>query len=422
MARTAHRNLASKTVRAKLPPRRKAYFTTLERRLSLGYFRNPGTKAGRWIVQREIGRAPAGHPIHKTINIGTADDYTQADGVNVFSYEQALAAATRGELTSSTGPLTVRQAIVRYVEHLRAHNGETAAKDAESKLRRHVLREDIDGKPLPGALGLGAETVAKLTLTQLGEWLGTLIHRKAGDPDAERRSKDTANRVLGSFKAALNLAFQDDKNKIPTDKPWRVLKGFKDVGARREDHFAEAQVASLIKGAKKQDPCFADLVEAAFHTGARPPGELARLDVKHFHAQRGQIQIIDGKTGPRITTLAKEGVEFFKRITKGKKPGDILLPRADGERWGKSQHFRPMRAALAAADLPDTAGIYTIRHTYISRAIENGMPLTLIAENVGTSVQMIEKNYGKFIAQTRRDLIERTAPRLQAAKRGKPHP
>jgi integrase len=78
-----------------------------------------------------------------------------------------------------------------------------------------------------------------------------------------------------------------------------------------------------------------------------------------------------------------------------------------------------MKAALKAAELPASASMYTIRHTYISRAIERGMPLTLIAENVGTSVRMIEQNYGKFIAHTRLDLIEKTAPVLRVIEGGK---
>ena len=102
-------------------------------------------------------------------------------------------------------------------------------------------------------------------------------------------------------------------------------------------------------------------------------------------------------------------------MAAGKKPSDVLVPRADGERWGRDQQRPPMQRALKAAGLPaDGPSIYTIRHSVISRAIERGMPLTLIAENVGTSVRMIEMNYGKFIAQTRRDLIAKFAPTLNA--------
>jgi integrase len=136
--------------------------------------------------------------------------------------------------------------------------------------------------------------------------------------------------------------------------------------------------------------------------------------VRHFDPVHAQVKIIEGKTGPRVTTLGAEGLAFFKTLTKGRKPSDILLPRADGERWAKSQQHRPMKAALKAAKLPASASAYTLRHTYISRAIERGMPLLLIAENVGTSVKMIEDNYAHILAKTRRDLIERTAPRLRA--------
>ncbi len=75
------------------------------------------------------------------------------------------------------------------------------------------------------------------------------------------------------------------------------------------------------------------------------------------------------------------------------------------------QHRR-MKRALKAAGLPKTASLYTMRHTYISRAIERGMPLLLLAENVGTSVKMIEAHYAHLLAEKRRELVERHAPRL----------
>src|SRR6185369_11295484 len=112
-------------------------------------------------------------------------------------------------------------------------------------------------------------------------------------------------------------------------------------------------------------------------------GELAVIDAGHFDARNAQITIPAGKTGGRVTTLTREGVAFFKRVADGKHPKDALLPRADGERWGKSEQHRPMKAALKAAKLPASASMYSVRHTYISRAIERGMPLNLIAENVG---------------------------------------
>jgi hypothetical protein len=59
---------------------------------------------------------------------------------------------------------------------------------------------------------------------------------------------------------------------------------------------------------------------------------------------------------------------------------------------------------------------YTLRHAHISRALEAGMPLSLVAENCGTSLRMLEVNYARPGVVTRRDTIERTAPKLRRAK------
>ena len=47
---------------------------------------------------------------------------------------------------------------------------------------------------------------------------------------------------------------------------------------------------------------------------------------------------------------------------------------------------------------------------------EKGEALNLLAENVGTSLRMIETNYAKFLAKARRKLIEATSPKLRRVK------
>ena len=44
------------------------------------------------------------------------------------------------------------------------------------------------------------------------------------------------------------------------------------------------------------------------------------------------------------------------------------------------------------------------------------MPLSLVAENCGTSLTMIQRNYAKVLARTRRDTIEATSPKLRRVK------
>jgi integrase len=98
---------------------------------------------------------------------------------------------------------------------------------------------------------------------------------------------------------------------------------------------------------------------------------------------------------------------------RGNLPDAPLLPKADGSRWKKSEQHRPMKRALVAAELPATASFYALRHSHISRAIESGIPLPVIALNVGTSLRMLEKNYFHVMQQTHRALIEQHAPKLR---------
>jgi integrase len=410
VARTANTKLDTRGARARLKVRAKPYNLTIGPKRMLGYIR-AALGAGRWLALVEIGRGPTGSALRRQGDLGLADDLAPADGAGILSYGQALAAAAAWlpEDGPRSGKIKVREAITSHVKAKRASDGDAAATDKGGRLRLHVLREDEDGKPLPGPRGLGDREVASLTLTELRAWRDALV---------EGRSRKTVNRIIADFKAALNHAYADPKAGIPSDSAWRKLKGFSrkqlgDEAGGREDHFSEAEALAAIEAAREIDPAFGDLCEATFHTGARAPGELAALDVRHFNAQRATIAIPDGKTGPRITTLTSEGVAFFKRVAHGKALRDILLPRADGERWLKSNQQQPMKKALRAARLSKSASMYTFRHTYISRAIERGMPLPLIAENVGTSVRMIEVVYFHMFAEKRREMVERTAPRLR---------
>jgi integrase len=69
-----------------------------------------------------------------------------------------------------------------------------------------------------------------------------------------------------------------------------------------------------------------------------------------------------------------------------------------------------VKDALRRVGLAPDGSIYALRHTYVSHAIEGGVPLNMIADNCGTSVRMIEKTYAKILAEKRRDFIERGAP------------
>lgn len=410
MARTANMKLDTKAARARLKPRAKPYNMTIAPRRMLGYVR-AAAGAGRWLAIVETGRSKTGGAKRQQGTLGLADDIAPADGAGILSFAQALSAAAAWQPPDAPrgGKITVRETIKSYVTAKRAADGEQAAYDAEGRLRLHVLREDDEGKPLPEPRGLGEREVASLTLTELRAWRDALV---------EGRTRATVNRVIANLKAALNHAYRDEKSGIKSDAAWRRLESFREADKQREHHFSEPEIARLIREARKQDAPFANLLTAAFYTGARY-GELAACDVRHLDARRRTLAIPSGKTGARIVTLTEEGARWFAEIAGDRAPGDPLLSPAEGGRWGKSMQHRRMKLALKAAELSTSASFYALRHTYISRAIERGMPLTLLAENVGTSVKMIEKNYAHMLAASRRALVERTAPRLRVVARAR---
>jgi integrase len=396
MARpTAEYNTKNPTARARLKPRRKPYYRSAGGVKSLGYIRR-ATGPGTWIVREwSAGR-------YITRSIGFADDIGRADGADILTYEQALRKATAPELPSSRGAgITVAVALENYLA------SREAAKPVRAKEDRQRAQKHITPK-------LGRYRVDRLSKTQIEKWLASLVH---GDDESEerRRSQDSANRILTILKAALNHAAQDEANDIKSDAAWRRVKPFKNVGGAREDQFDAAQVRGLVSKAATFDAPFAHLIEAGYLTGCRL-GELTALNVRDFDASDRTLRIRAGKTGDRIITLTGESTAFFKARTEGRPGNAVLFPRADGDRWGKSEQARPFKRAAALAGLPATASFYTLRHSHISRAIESRMPLSLVAEQCGTSLSMIERTYAKVLAKTRGAFVEETSPRLRRVK------
>ncbi|MGH1590230.1 tyrosine-type recombinase/integrase [Methylobacterium phyllosphaerae] len=256
----------------------------------------------------------------------------------------------------------------------------------------------------------GSSRIEDLTRRQLEAWRDGLV-RTGSDAEQCRRSQDTANRVLSIVKAMLNHAVGDPTNGLTNDSAWRLVRPFQRVGRPREVHFTPTEVLRLLDGC--EDPGFRDLLTAGFLTGARY-GELAACQVRHFDAEDATLYVPRGKTGARIVILQPEATTFFARLVDGREKDALLLPRADGDAWGPSHQVRPMKRALLAAKLDPSGTFYALRHSYISRAIEAGVPLNVVAENCGTSVRMIETTYAKVLAAKRREFIANGAPRLFA--------
>jgi integrase len=273
---------------------------------------------------------------------------------------------------------------------------------------------------------LGDKHVDKLTADVLRKWhrdlakaprrirthKGAAEHKTAPidleDPEASRRRKVSANRILGLLKAALNYAFTE--NKVASDAEWRRVKPFKDVNQSRAAYLTLAECKRLLNAA---DPDFRLLVRAALETGARY-SHIAQLRVSDFNPDSGTLHIRPqsqpGKQGKGFhVVLTEDGQGFFQHLATGRAGNEPLL----GREWKASDQQRPMRAACERAKIDPPVGFHQLRHTWASHAVMGGMPLPVVAKNLGhVDTRMVERHYGHLAPSYVAESVRKHAPRF----------
>ena len=373
----ARNSITSKSARDRLVPRREPYWSRVVKGGYVGYrkSRYAGTWVARW---RTAGSKQLTHALDLQ-GVDPADQYDEATR-RAQQWFDSLGNQHK------TG-YTVADAIEDYCKHREINNSKASALDARQRLEKHVVPR------------LGDLQLVKLTKQQVTDWRDNLV-RVSDDPEDVRKSKDGANRLLSYFKAALNLAYQ--REIIATDRAWRTVRAFKDVGQARQVILTDDQIKRLRE---HTDGPFGELVESALLTGARY-GELIAARVEDLDAHNGALRL-SGKTGSRDCYLSGAALAHFKRLASSKLPAAYLHTKEDGSAWGKSHQHRHVQAAVKSARLPRATTFYALRHTHISRALLAGVNAQVVAENTGTSVRMIEKYYGKFMKADRRAMFDR---------------
>jgi integrase len=402
MARTIRdARLETRAARLRLPPGRKAHVRTLVPRvLALGYRRKRDNEPGTWLARTYIGRKR-----YRVAPLGLADDFQDADGSRVLTFAEAQRAALAAAPAAGKGGLTVAEAIATYLAWMRTHRA--SVRDAEARANKLILPE------------LGSMKVADLTTAKLCAWRDRLAERPAlarTRAGAEQRYKATrnprarrasTNRVLTILKAALNKAFREGD--VDDDLAWRRVKPFGQTAAARPSYLSIDEATRLLDAA---DPAFRRLVRGALETGARY-GELRAARVGDY--ARGKLHIPRSKSGKaRDAVLSENAIAFFDTMTAGRDRNAPMFVKGNGAPWGPSEQTRQMIAACKRAELPPV-GFHALRHTYASHAVMRGMPLMVLARNLGhASTVMIERHYGHLSESYVDEIIKQTAPRFAA--------
>ncbi len=414
--RTPDARLDSRESRSRLASRSKPHYRLLEPGLHIGYRRLKGRKgkpavAGTWIARHYVGRRK-----YVVGKIGTADDFSDADGTVILSFAQAQDKARTNMVRrvrsakGILGPQTVSATVESYLEFL-------AARGKGAVNERHRAKAYIYPT-------LGDVEVASLTTSVLRKWLAKLaktparVRTKPGRPqqhrafdgsdEAIRRRKSSANRTWTILRAALNHAFREDL--VASDATWRKVTPFKGVDAARVSYLTVEQAQRLVNAT---DAEFRPLVQAALQTGCRY-SELARLQVADFNPDSGTLTIRQSKSGKtRHVVLTDEGVLIFQQFSAGHAGSEIMLRKANGEAWRTSHQIRRMVQACQRAKIDPPVSFHALRHTWASHAVMNGVPVLVVAKNLGHGdTRMVEKHYGHLAPSYIADAIRARAPKF----------
>ncbi|MBV8521575.1 MAG: site-specific integrase [Acetobacteraceae bacterium] len=136
------------------------------------------------------------------------------------------------------------------------------------------------------------------------------------------------------------------------------------------------------------------LIAAALLTGCRYQ-ELARLRPADVDLPAGVLTVPVAKGGsPRTVLLTAEALAFFGGAMAGKEGHAVLFPRANGAAWGKSHQFRPLRQARKAVRITPAISFRILRHTHASRLAMRGVPIAVIAAQLGHSdIKLTQRHY-----------------------------
>ena len=418
--------IASRADRARLKAQDKPYWRGIDPEVHLGY--RKGQRGGVWVVRwrKQDGR-------YSQVKIGTADDELRE---GTLDFEQAVRAARatveaerRLEKVAADGPaLTVRAAVESYIADRDARDsarrGREVRSDARSRLELYVIGRQARGKRADVATNVIAEIgLHNLEESDLLTWRATL-------PGELKRT--TKQRLMNDLKAALNEAYTANRKRLPATLPGAIAHGLRDLGhegdeaesvARENQILSDMQVANLIGAAREIDAergwegDLYRMVVVLAATGARF-SQVIRMRVSDVQTEQRRLMMPTSRKGNGAKVAAvpvavpQDVLNALAPIVNGRASSERLLERwrskqvPGGIRWERtdrgpwetaSEMDRAWDAIRTRAGLPEAIP-YALRHSSIVRGIRANLPIRLVASSHDTSVSMIERHYGHFIA------------------------
>lgn len=211
--------------------------------------------------------------------------------------------------------------------------------------------------------------------------------------DAHPGWKGSRRCAVICVKRAYNWA--ESEGILPSN-PMKKVK--KPAAARRERVLTNAEWRDLLAAVRDRE--FKDFLFALRETGCRP-GEVRKVTAANVNLELG-VWVLDKhktrkKTGrDRVIYLTPGMIELCKTLCERWPEGPIFRgPKRKGHKPFSRNAVR-CRFRRLRAKLPQLIGVvsYTLRHSYITDALERGVPMATVAELAGhKDLKMIQSHY-----------------------------
>jgi len=121
----------------------------------------------------------------------------------------------------------------------------------------------------------------------------------------------------------------------------------------------------------------------AYSSGLRL-GEIVRLKIKDIDRDRMQIRIEQSKgKNDRYTKLSMKFLSLFDKYLDDYRPKDFVFEGAKGGEYSPSSIQNIIKAAVEKAGIQKRTTMHTLRHTFATHSLENGVDLRYIQSMLG---------------------------------------
>jgi integrase len=376
-----------------------AAFVTDKQELKPGLviFRRTDVQHRRWYCRVKLPKEDR----YKTVSLKTENEGTARE--KAFEYDADVRFRMKHDVPVFNRPFSAIAKDYLAAQDIRAQRGEI------SKARPGKLRAVIEG---PLQAYAGSTQVHLIGQETWDSYPGWRRENGVGRYRDKRISDSTIRFEISIFGAVINFAVA--KRFIPASlnltKP--KLKTMRRDEFNREE-YRKLHTVGRAWVARTNNPRSVWYRTIAYsfilimcNTGMRPSEakNLRWRDVRQEKDREGReiaVLFVQGKDKSRNLVAPKSVLEYLERIraiSKATRPDDRVFTTIKGAP-AMTLYSGMVETLLIEAGLRDGANgvprsTYCFRHTYATFRLSEGVDVYFLAEQMGTSVQMIEDHYG----------------------------